>query len=109
MKKVIITGVIAASLLVPTAAMADAPDGSVEFNPASGITTMEQAGADKAEATANGENLIAWGSSVITHNGQFVSGKGDGTTPDWQHQKASRSDQVQAELAVTGRGKLATK
>ena len=103
MKKFLITGVIAASFIVPSAAMADAPDGSVAFNPASGITSMDEAGAAKAEALANGDNLIGWGSSVITHNGQFISGKATGES-DWMHQKGSRSDQVQTELALTGRG-----
>src|SRR5262245_60361016 len=103
MKKFLITGVIAASFIVPSAAMADAPDGSVVFNPASGITSMEEAGPAKAEALANGDNLIAWGSSAITQNGQFISGKATGD-PDWMHQKGSRSAQVQAELALTGRG-----
>jgi hypothetical protein len=69
--------------------------------------TLDQAGAEKAQALADGDNLIAWGSSVITHNGQFISGKATGST-DWMHQKGSRSAQVQAELALTGRGSLAT-
>ena len=103
MKKFIITGMAVAMLALPAASMADAPDGSVTFNEASGVTA-ENAGVLKNEAIANGDNLIAWGSSALTHNGQFVSGKASGT-PDWQHQKGSRSAQVQAELAVTGQGR----
>ena len=66
---------------------------------------MDEAAASKTAAQANGDNLIAWGSSALTHNGQFISGKASGT-PDWQHQKGSRSAQVQAELALTGQGSL---
>ena len=105
MKKLIVAGVAVAVLADPAAASADAPDGSITFNPGSDITTMDEAAASKTAAQANGDNLIAWGSSVITHNGQFISGKASGT-PDWQHQKGSRSAQVQAELAVTGQGTL---
>ena len=101
--KLIVVGGALAALAVPSAAMADAPDGAVTFNPSSGITTMQEAGVAKSEALAAGDNLIAWGSSAITHNGQFISGKATGT-PDWQHQKNTRSEQVQAELALTGRG-----
>jgi hypothetical protein len=107
MKKFIITGAALVALAVPAVASADAPDGTVAFNPSSDITTMEQAGVAKGVALANGDNLIAWGSSVITQNGQFISGKATGS-PDWMHQKGSRSAQVQAELALTGRGSLAT-
>ena len=103
-KLILVAGAIAA-LAVPSAAMADAPDGSITMNPGKGIT-LEQAPASKDAALANGDNLIAWGSSVITHNGQFISGKASGN-PDWQHQKGSRSQQVQEELALTGLGRLA--
>jgi hypothetical protein len=105
MKKFIVTGAALVALAVPAVASADAPDGTITFNPGSGITTMDEAAASKAVAQANGDNLIAWGSSVLTHNGQFVSGKASGS-PDWQHQKGSRSAQVQAELALTGQGSL---
>jgi hypothetical protein len=107
MKKFMIIGAALVALAVPAVASANAPDGSITFNPASGVTTLDQAGAEKAQALADGDNLIAWGSSVITHNGQFISGKGTGSS-DWMHQKGSRSAQVQAELALTGRGSLAT-
>lgn len=105
MRKLVITVAAVAMLAVPSTAIADAPDGTVTFNPASGITTMADAGAAKADALAAGDNLIGWGSSVITHNGQFISGKASGD-PDWMHQKGSRSAQVQAELALTGQGSL---
>ena len=42
---------------------------------------------------------------MLIQNGQWVSGKASGN-PDWQHQKNTRSEQVQADLAVTGRGSL---
>jgi len=103
MKKLFIVAGAIAALAVPSAAMAAAPDGTVQFNPSSGFTTMADAGASKADALAAGDNLIGWGSSAITHNGQFISGKASGE-PDWQHQKSDRSAQVQAELALTGRG-----
>ena len=74
MKKFIITGAALVALAVPAVASADAPDGSVTFNEASGVTA-ENAGDLKAEAIANGDNLIGWGSSALTHNGQFISGK----------------------------------
>jgi hypothetical protein len=101
-RKTIISGIAVAMLAVPSVAMADAPDGSIVFNPAKGITE-ENAGGAKAAALADGDNLIGWGSSAITHNGQFISGKASGL-PDWQHQKGDRSALVQADLAATGRG-----
>ena len=91
-------------LALPATALAAAPDGTITFNPGSGITTMGEAGAEKAAAQAAGDNLIGWGSSAIIQNGQFISGKASGD-PDWMHQKGSRSEQVQAELALTGRGR----
>jgi len=106
MKRFFLTAGAIAALAVPSAAMAAAPDGSIQFNPSSGFTGSEitQPVIDsKLAAIANGDNVQAWGSSVITHNGQFVSGKSTGD-PDWQHQKGDRSAQVQAELALTGRG-----
>ena len=106
MKKFIITGAALVALAVPSMAVADAPDGTITFNPASGLTTLEQAGAEKAIACANGENLNGWGASALTHNGQFISGKYTGSS-DWQHQKGDRSALLQAELAMTGRGHLA--
>src|SRR5215468_7263013 len=59
--KFLVVGGALVALAVPAAAMADAPDGSVTFNPFSGITTMQEAGAAKAGALAAGDNLIAWG------------------------------------------------
>ena len=91
----------ARGLAVPAVASADAPDGSLTFNP--GSAPREEAAALEGRGDTNGDNLIAWGSSALTHNGQFISGKASGD-PDWQHQKGSRSAQVQAELALTGQG-----
>ena len=108
MKKFIIAGAALVALAVPAVASADAPDGSIEFNPASGLTTLEQAGTEKAIVCANGENLNGWGASALTHNGQFISGKYlSESTPDWQQQKGNRAALLQAELAKTGLGHLA--
>ena len=52
------------------AAMEAAPDGTPTLNPASDIT-WDTAGAAKDEATANGDNLIGWGSSVLIQTGQL--------------------------------------
>jgi hypothetical protein len=105
MKKFIITGAALVALAVPAVASADAPDGSITFNDASGITSLEQAGTEKAIACANGENLNGWGASALIQNGQFISGKYTGTS-DWQHQKGNRAALLQAELAMTGLGHL---
>lgn len=50
--------------------MEAAPDGTPTLNPASDIT-WDTAGAAKDEATANGDNLIGWGSSVLIQTGQL--------------------------------------
>jgi len=103
-KLIVVAGTIAA-LAVPSAAMADAPDGTIALNPSTDVT-LDNAGAAKDAAIDNGDNMVAWGSSVLIQNGQFVSGKASGK-PDWQHQKGDRSAQVQTELALTGLGSLA--
>jgi hypothetical protein len=105
-KYFIVAGAIAA-LAAPSAALADAPTGDPILNPSTDLT-WDTAGAAKTAAEADGENLIAWGSSALIQNGQFISGKSTGT-PDWQHQKGNRSAEVQAELAKTGLGSLAVK
>ena len=107
MRKFIITGMAVAMLAVPAAASADAPTGLPVVNE-SQLASLDDAAAEKAAATAAGDNLIAWGSSALIQNGQFISGKSSGT-PDWQHQKGNRSVSVQEELAVTGQGSLAVK
>ena len=104
MRKFIIAGMAVAMLAVPTAAMADAPTGKPVLNEAQGTTA---GWTEKQAAIANGENIVAWGSSALIQNGQFVSGKSTGT-PDWQHQKGTRGLNIQNELALTGLGSLAT-
>jgi hypothetical protein len=101
--KLILVGGAVAALAVLSAVMADAPSGVV-FNPGQGLTA-ETAGTSRDQAILNQDNLNAWGASAIIQNGQFVSGKATGA-PDWQHQKSTRSDQVHADLAQSGRGSL---
>jgi len=81
MRKFLITGMAVAMLAVPSAAMADAPDGTYNIVP-----------------VAN-ENASAIGkqSSQIHQNGQFVSGKWTGLD-GWQDQRGDRSAIVQAAL-----------
>src|SRR5262245_25760313 len=108
-KYIAVAGALVA-LAAPSAAMADAPSG-IAFNPASGFTGSEitQPVIDsKLAAIAAGDNVQAWGSSALIQNGQFISGKASGD-PDWMHQKGSRSEQVQKELALTDRGSLKVK
>ena len=84
MRKFIITGMAVAMLAVPTAAMADAPDGSFNF---------------KANDGARSENASVIGelSSQITQNGQHVSGNGP-SQYDQTTSPGSRADAVQAAL-----------
>ena len=81
MRKLLVTGMAVAMLAVPTAAMADAPDGAYTIAP-------------KASADAS---AIGMQSSQITQNGQFVSGKWTGLT-GWQDQRGDRAALVQAAL-----------
>jgi hypothetical protein len=87
-KYVVVAGALAA-LAAPTAAMADAPNGTYNIVP-------------KANANAS---LIGQESSQIKQNGQFVSGNSgvmdQTTTP------GSRAALVQGQLALDGQGSLA--
>ena len=84
MRKSIIVAASFAALVVPSAAMAAAPDGTY---------TLKQG--------ANGNNASSIGvqSSAITQNGQFVSGNGDNLViPDQTTTPGSRAALVQAAL-----------
>ena len=106
-KFIAVAGIVAvtASAALAGTASAAAPTGSPVLNEAQGTTA---GWAEKQAAIAAGDNIVAWGSSALIQNGQFVSGQylNDGT-PDWQHQKGNRAAAIQAELALTGLGSLA--
>ncbi len=78
MRKFILTGMAVAMLAVPTAAMADTPDGTWTIDP-------------KVSADAS---IIGAQSSQITQNGQWVSGKYTGLD-GWQDQRGDRAATVQ--------------
>lgn len=83
-KYVVVAGALAA-LAAPTAAMADAPNGTYTLNP---------------HANANA-SVIGQDSSQITQNGQFVSGNGKVNPlaiPDQTTYPGSRADIVQGLL-----------
>ena len=69
------------ALAIPSVASADTPDGTYDI----------------VQRSSENASAIGDQSSQITQNGQFVSGKFTGT-PDWQHQKGNRAEQVQAAL-----------
>lgn len=82
MRRIIIAGIAASFLTIPSVAAADQPDGSFVF---------------KGNATYDQGNLVGRYSSQITQNGQFVGGNkfagiDQTTTP------GSRADAVQALL-----------
>ena len=95
-RKTIITGVTAISMLGIGGgiALADAPtlDGNYVLNEHTNVDSVDE----------GGNNDIAWGSSAIIQNGQFISGRSEGT--GWQNQAGERAAQVQADLARTGLG-----
>jgi hypothetical protein len=73
-----------AALALPAAAMAAAPDGSINFTPNWDSTKT---------------NPVALGSSEITQNGQFISGKSGSTViPDQTTEPGSRAAIVQGLL-----------
>ncbi|HEY2651060.1 MAG TPA: hypothetical protein VGI50_03995 [Solirubrobacteraceae bacterium] len=81
--KYILVGGTLAALAVPSAAMADAPNGTYNVVP-------------KANANAS---VVGQDSSQIKQNGQFVSGKSGSTViPDQTTYPGSRADIVQALL-----------
>lgn len=80
-KSLIITAGALVALAIPSAALANAPDGSYTIAP-------------KANDNAS---LVGKDSSQITQNGQFVSGKYT-ALDGWQNQKGDRSAEVQALL-----------
>ena len=85
-KLIVVAGAIAA-LAVPSAAMADAPNGDY-------TTTLHEG----AQVTSNASS-IGQQSSAIKQNGQFVSGKSGSTViPDQTSYPGSRADIVQAAL-----------
>jgi polyisoprenoid-binding protein YceI len=81
MRKLITIGMAVAMLAVPTAAMADAPDGTYTVDP-------------KVNENAS---VVGLASSQIKQNGQWVSGKYTGLD-GWQDQRGDRSAQVQTML-----------
>jgi hypothetical protein len=89
-KYVVVAGALAA-LAAPTAAMADAPNGTYTVVP-------------KANANAS---LIGQESSQIKQNGQFVSGNANSSViPDQTTTPGSRAAIVQGLLAQDGQGSL---
>ena len=92
-KLIVVAGTIAA-LAVPSAAMADAPDGEVLV---------------KKAAQSENASGIGWQSSAIKQNGQFVAGNHDlENAPDWMDQTTypgSRSELVQASHALDSIGR----
>lgn len=90
-KYVVVAGALAA-LAAPTAAMADAPNGTFNILP-------------KANANAS---LVGQDSSQIKQNGQFVSGNANSSViPDQTTTPGSRAAIVQGLLAQDGQGSLA--
>ena len=83
MRKLIIVAASFAALVVPTAAMASAPDGSFNW---------------KADGASDNASSIGKQSSAINQNGQFVSGQDNAYAIDQTTSPRSRAALVQAAL-----------
>jgi hypothetical protein len=85
MRKLIIVAASFAALAVPTAALAAAPNGSINYK-------------DNGGAQGDNASLVGTYASRITQNGQFVSGQDNVLGMDQTTYPGSRAELVQGYL-----------